>query len=93
MEEFITGTGQHLKVHSKEDCKGHFCPIHNPSNHCMKDFPLHWRDDKRIFERICEHGVGHPDPDDLAFKTSLGVDIEYFSMHGCDGCCHDKDVE
>jgi hypothetical protein len=29
-------------------------------------------------ERICPHGVGHPDPDDV-FATD--------TVHGCDGCC------
>jgi hypothetical protein len=29
-------------------------------------------------ERICDHGVGHPDPDE--FMADVWV-------HGCDGCC------
>ena len=31
------------------------------------------RFDRSFMERICVHGVGHPEGDDL--------------MHGCDGCC------
>ena len=87
MEEYTTGTGQKLMVHDRSKCKGRYCSIHNPSNHSMKDFPTHWRDDKQLMERICEHGIGHPDPDDLNFKQSIGVDIKYLSIHGCDGCC------
>jgi hypothetical protein len=45
----------------------------------MKTWPLHWRYDRGILERICPHGVGHPDPDDKA-SASDGI-------HGCDGCC------
>lgn len=78
-EKFTTGTGQKLVVHSNEDCIGPFCPIHNPSDHHMKDWPLHWRADRAYFERICEHGVGHPDPD--------GFYGEQDTVHGCDGCC------
>lgn len=30
-------------------------------------------------ERICPHGVGHPDPDCMYAKRD--------TVHGCDGCC------
>ncbi len=86
MEKYITGTGQHILVHDKDKCEG-YCCIHNPSNHHMRDWPTHWRDDRRLMERICPHGVGHPDPDDLAFKARIGMDAEVEGIHGCDGCC------
>ena len=35
------------------------------------------RFDRSFMERICVHGVGHPDPD------SAGAD----PLHACDGCC------
>ena len=77
---FTTGTGQVLKgVHLEKDCRGLPCTIHSPSDHHMRDFPLDWRSDKGIFERICPHGVGHPDPD--------GQYEEHLTIHGCDGCC------
>lgn len=42
-------------------------------------------------ERICPHGIGHPDPDDIAFKRNrprFGEDMaKADSIHGCDGCC------
>ena len=83
---YITGTGQLLYVHSKENCKMEFCVIHNPSNHSMKDFPTHWRSDRYLMERICSHGVGHPDPDDLAYKCLIRGDeyTKYEAVHGCD---------
>jgi hypothetical protein len=74
-------------VHDREDCSG-ACPIHAPSDHHMREWPLHWRDDRRLMERICPHGVGHPDPDHIAFTEQLrgsrAADVE--STHGCDGC-------
>ena len=64
-------------THSANKCAGKNCPVHNPSNHHMKDWPQHYRTDRGITERICKHGVGHPDPDDRTTDT----------IHGCDGCC------
>lgn len=89
MENYTTGTGQNLLVHDRETCAGEFCPIQNPSAHSMREFPTHWRDDRALMERICPHGVGHPDPDDIAFKrTSKGEEFAHDeSIHGCDGCC------
>ena len=96
MEKYKTGTGQLVYVHHKSDCEGEFCVIHNPSNHHMKDWPTNWRDDRRMMERICPHGIGHPDPDDLAFKKRMaekfGRDYDK-GIHGCDGCCTDRHRE
>lgn len=92
----MDGTGNKLKVHDRSQCAGEFCSIHNPSNHIMKDWPTHWREDRGIMERMCECGVGHPDPDDIAFKRRMA--IKQFpsaptydeGIHGCCGCCSGK---
>jgi hypothetical protein len=79
---------EHSKVsvlgHSFLVCYGTACCLHNRSGHGMRDFRQHWREDRRIMERICEHGVGHPDPDDRRILS--GADD---GVHGCDGCCHE----
>lgn len=67
-------------THSPDKCKGHHCPVHNPSNHHMRKFKLNFRHDRGITERICKHGVGHPDPDDISTDKT----------HGCCGCCKKK---
>jgi len=94
MEEYITGIGQKVLVHSKEDCEGEYCCIHNPSDHHMKDWPTCWRQDRGMMERICPHGIGHPDPDDIAFKKRVAIKYKRPSydsgIHGCDGCCEEK---
>ena len=51
----------------------------------MRAWPLNWRDDTGVMERICPHGVGHPDPDDAAHNIRIGH--AYKTIHGCDGCC------
>lgn len=92
MEKFITGTGQTLSVHSVEDCvglkNGEGCPIHCPSDHHMKNYPLHWRDDLGIFERICKCGIGHPDIDSLNYIKNIDPKkAEILNIHGCCGHC------
>lgn len=107
MERFTTGTGQNILVHDFEQCdsarKGapQGCCVHGPSKHHMVDWPTHWRDDRKLMERICPHGIGHPDPDDIAFKRRhYGDEVAHTeAVHGCDGCCarfvgdsdHEKD--
>lgn len=63
-------------IHLADKCAGQSCSIHNPSDHHMRNWPLHWRDDRGICERTCPHGIGHPDPDGIGD-----------GVHGCDGCC------
>lgn len=78
MEEYRTGTGQLVYVHEKHRCmNSHACVIHEPSDHHMLGWPTHWRDLSKYMERICSHGIGHPDPDEIDPPVS----------HTCDGCC------
>lgn len=72
-------------VHPVSACGGRVCIIHQPTKHHMSDWPLIWRDDVGIFERICGHGIGHPDPDQGAFWAENNLDWRW--VHGCDRCC------
>ncbi len=72
-------------VHTPEPTCDIACVIHNPSEGPHRDLHLHWRDDRGIFERICDHGIGHPDPDQFPYWEA--TDQDYQSVHGCDGCC------
>lgn len=85
MPSYVTGTGQTIWVHNDHDCRGPYCVIHNPSKHHMVDWPTHWRPDRYLMERICPHGVGHPDPDHIAFTPRGRRHLD--EIHGCDGCC------
>lgn len=75
-------SSEKLYTHSASQCKGNRCTIHNRSDHRMRSFPQHWRSDRQIMERICPHGIGHPDPDE--YRVLTGADR---GVHGCDGCC------
>ena len=74
-----------IRTHADGECALEHCAIHNPSTHPLMDAPLHYRVDRGILERICKHGVGHDDPDDLAFRESVGREAS--GVHGCCGCC------
>lgn len=80
----FVANGLMTNVHPPSDCAGSACWVHAPSEHHMVAWPVRWREDKRIAERVCRHGTGHPDPDDLDYQRRHGRDV---SMHGCDGCC------
>ncbi|MDO5535467.1 MAG: hypothetical protein Q4F65_12570 [Propionibacteriaceae bacterium] len=73
--------------HDESRCAGQVCVIHNPTDHHLRHLPLIWRHDRRIFERVCPHGVGHPDPDHLPHWEAMGW--ESIAVHGCDGCCEE----
>ncbi len=78
----------YLRVHDPADCEGRGCGIHNhPSDHPLKEAPLNWREDSGILERICKHGVGHPDLDAALYLASIGKGVE--NVHGCcaQRCC------
>lgn len=78
------GPSNLVNIHPQSACAGRACWVHNPSDHHMKEWPKNWRADRRILERVCEHGVGHPDPDDAAYRASVGDED---TVHGCDRCC------
>jgi hypothetical protein len=72
---------QRIVAHNWQCCAGQRCPLHNPSDHPLKDAPMRWRGDVGIIERTCPHGIDHPDPDDLRIRSGFG------GVHSCDGCC------
>lgn len=74
-----------VAVHHASVCRGRSCPIHNLTDHSMRSFPQHFREDAGKMERICPHGVGHPDPDDMPYQIMQHGDAA--GVHGCDGCC------
>ena len=78
-------------LHDPTECEGRPCPVHHPTHHRMWRWPRLWRWDRGLLERVCEHGVGHPDPDHLAsVRARFGeAAAEVEGGHGCDGCCHE----
>lgn len=82
--------GTTLETHGPRFCmEDDNCCIHNPSVHALDHAPLNWRSDRGLMERMCSHGIGHPDPDALAFRARGKSEswARADSVHGCDGCC------
>lgn len=80
-----------LKTHDPAVCEGQPCCIHNPSDHHMVNWPQNWRSDRQLMERMCPHGIGHPDPDHMTHfrATNTPRDTWAEGVHGCDGCCNE----
>jgi hypothetical protein len=72
--------------HTPDRCFGTHCPFHGPSAHKMVEWPIIIRS-SALVERRCEHGVGHPDPDSVAYFERN--DWHGYGVHGCDGCCRE----
>lgn len=70
-------------IHLRDKCAGRPCVIHAPSDHAQSKFPLIWRNDRGIFERLCPCGIGHPDADQEQFWIESGQ--EWQLIHGCCG--------
>jgi hypothetical protein len=79
-----------MKIHPPSKCKDRRigCPFHGPTDHHMVTWPIQIRA-SGLVERICEHGVGHPDPDSVEYFAGLLLPDEgrWWTVHGCDGCC------
>lgn len=79
-----------IMAHTAAACAGQVaCPIHNRSVHSMRAMTQHWRGDRGIIERICEHGTGHPDPDQYAFWV-YGMGEEHADAEMVHGCCAER---
>lgn len=82
-------SGVRLSIHDAPQCAGHPCPFHTPSDHPLKNASINWRSDRHLVERMCDHGVGHPDPDHLAWvRMALGEAAS--DERGVHGCCWER---
>lgn len=81
---YRTGLGQELEnVHDFTAClNSEFCVIHHPMPGPWSEWPTYWREDRRMMERVCPHGVGHPVAEDYGRGDLSGS----FFVHGCCGC-------
>lgn len=80
-------------THNVGRCPLRYCAIHLPSAHHLVGAPLQWREDVGRMERICRHGIAHPDEDflDWIHATQGLLRAAAAGIHQCDGCCGDPD--
>jgi hypothetical protein len=74
---YTTGVGQKLTVHAQWSCIGDWCVIHRPMPGPWESWPTRWRYDRRIMERVCPCGVGHPAAEEALWCAD--------TVHGCCG--------
>lgn len=89
---------RYANIHPVNDqCAELGCMIHNPDETWIgnvEQWPYFPRADGRRVERICTHGVGHPDPQAAAYLERVAPGYAPW-VHGChpiDGvpCCQRK---
>lgn len=80
------------RLHTKEACKEtrreggpKGCVIHRPTVHKLTGSPQVLRS-TTLIEDTCTHGVGHPNPDSVAY-LNWRDESNHWGTHGCDGCC------
>lgn len=77
--------GQLYDCHTLADCDQP-CPLHAPDpGNLMAGWPLVWSSERDLLMRVCpDHGVRHPDPDDINIRNGLDS-----GAHPCGcGCCN-----
>lgn len=78
MNVTLENTTETMNVdHDADTCTGPPCPVHHLTNHPMRALAQHWNASAQEMERVCAHGIGHPDPDQNGWDHA----------HECDGCC------
>lgn len=80
-----------VNTHSQTRCALGPCVIHNRTAHHMRSWWAIWLEDRKIVERICPHGIGHPDPDQFGYWRD--TDQLWQATHGCDGCCDSSVIQ
>lgn len=87
----LLSSGQTVfNFHESSRCLGDHCPVHHPSDHVLREFPLRFNFDAFIFERIipASENVEEtyiPDPDDYTL-VSRGGKLIYRNSAKCRNC-------
>ena len=93
-DEGRTVSGAVVVTHNDGHCPLRYCAIHRPSAHHLVGAPLQWREGTGRMERICGHGIAHPDEDFLDWVQARRglLEAAVAGVHDCDGCCGDPDT-
>lgn len=82
------------RLHTKAECKESRkqgapknCVFHKPTIHRLTGSVQILRA-SALIEDMCEHKVGHPNPDSAAYLNWRDSTTTWY-IHGCDGCCGD----
>lgn len=90
-EQHILESGQVVRTHPRGNCFGQWCAIHSQMPGPWSSWPRLWREDRRILERTCPCGVGHPVAE--MYDYVIANDQGWILTHGCCGCpCSPADL-
>lgn len=85
---FLTSGQTIERFHASGECYGDHCPVHNPSDHAFRNFPLGFNMEIFMFTRILPDPVAGvfeiPDPDDYNYGKSKTVIMRNSAL--CDIC-------
>ena len=87
-EHYKLGDGRILLHHDIQDCEPP-CVFHSPIRDVKYDWPLIWRADRQLVERVCPCGIGHPATEQVERVRQQKGDgaASSMSVHGCCGAC------
>lgn len=68
MEQTTLESGRVLTHHGPEVCYRDICPLHNPTNHKYRQYPLDWAEDWGVMVRLVD-GRRVVDPDEYKLRT------------------------
>lgn len=97
METTEIRPGVFLKHHEANVCQNQKCPLHNPSDHALREFPLDYNYEWGVMERILDSGEHVIDPDDYLLNNggilrnsfrcrTCGVELVSRYRHDYNGC-------
>lgn len=82
MEQTTMADGRVLTHHAQADCSG-VCPLHAPTNHQFRQYPLDWKQDWGIMVRLVA-GQTIPDPDDYHVRHGGYILVNSFYCEDCE---------
>lgn len=83
MEQTEIRPGVFLTHHNASVCAGERCPLHNPSDHSLRDYPLDWDARGGVMVRVLPDGGTEIDPDEYRLR---GPKYLYRNAAKCKGC-------
>jgi hypothetical protein len=84
MEQTEMPDGRVLTHHNGNVCFGQYCPLHNPSDHSLREYPLDWDAKAGVMVRVLPDGGTEIDPDE--YRLHSPEKYLYRNAAKCKGC-------
>jgi hypothetical protein len=84
MGQTVLTSGRTLTHHDPDVCNGEPCPLHNPTDHRFRQYPLDWKEEWGIMVRVMKDGQTIPDPDDYHVRQGGYILVNSFYCEDCE---------